>query len=89
MIDPRLRRDPQRFNAIEASIAESSDLKVCSVFIVSKENVSKGSVGQGTRHEFPFPWITLRRTTVLPLGVLLDETLEQLAHGLTVDFIPR
>lgn len=33
MIAPRLRRDPQRFNSIEASIAWFSDLKVCWVFI--------------------------------------------------------
>ena len=33
MIDPRFLREPQRFNSIEASIAESSDLKVCSVFM--------------------------------------------------------
>lgn len=36
MIAPRFLRDPQRFNSIEASIAESSDLKVCWVFMGSK-----------------------------------------------------
>jgi hypothetical protein len=86
MIDPRLRRDPQRFNAIEASIAESSDLKVCSVFIVSKENVSKGSVGQGTRHEFPFPWI-IRRGDRSLVPVFGHKSLEQFAHSLPVHLI--
>lgn len=51
--------------------------------------MSHGSVGKGTAHELTVPWVTLRRATVLPLGVFPDETLEQLAHGFPVNLVPR
>jgi hypothetical protein len=54
----------------------------------SKENMGNGSVGKGTGHELTVPWVTLRRTGIIPFRVFPDETLKQLAHSFTVDFIP-
>lgn len=52
MIAPRFLRDPQRFNSIEASIAESSDLKVCWVFMgldhAEGEKNRRATVGTNT-----------------------------------------
>jgi hypothetical protein len=55
----------------------------------SQQNMGNGSVGKGSGHKFTFPWVTLRRTGTFTLGVFPDETGQQLAHSLTVDFIPR
>ena len=60
MIAPRLRRDPQRFKAIEASMAESSDLKTWLVFIGSNQTDDQqhGRTPVGTcpvrLHDTPF-----------------------------------
>jgi len=50
--------------------------------------MGNGSVGKGSGNKVPFPRVTLRRTGILTLGVFPDETGQQLAHGLTVDFVP-
>jgi len=33
----------------------------------SQQNMGNGSVGKGSAHEFPVPWVTLRRARILTL----------------------
>ncbi len=54
----------------------------------SKENMGKGSIGETTGRESPFPWIARRRLG--PFAPIFgNETLEQLPNGLPVDFVAR
>ena len=54
----------------------------------SQQNMGNGSVRKGTGGERAVPWVTLRRTGIIPFRVFPDETGQQLAHGFTVDLIP-
>jgi hypothetical protein len=53
----------------------------------SQQNMGNGSVGKGSGHEVPFPRIVRRWNGSIP-PVFGNESFEQLAHSLTVDFIP-